>query len=93
MGKPAKGARKASQNSAKRGAKRRSQGAVNNYVGRKLRELRLSQGMTCKQVAQGIGISAGSYSGLENGWYRISLDNLFGILKALGAGPEEVWPP
>ncbi len=68
MGKPAKRARKASRKFAKRGAKRRSQGPVNNYVGRKLREIRMAQGMTCKQVAQRIGISAGSYSGLENGW-------------------------
>ncbi len=78
MGKPAKGARKPSRNLAKKDAKRRSQGAVNNYAGR---ELRLCQGMNCKQVAQPIGISAGSYSGLENGWYKISL---FRILQALG---------
>jgi transcriptional regulator with XRE-family HTH domain len=89
MGKPTNGAPKGSRKSAK---KERIRGAVNNYVARRLRELRTERGKTCQEVGRRIGISAASYSGLENGWYRISLDKLFAILKVLGVGVQEIWP-
>lgn len=73
-------------------AKQRSREPVNNFVGQRLREIRMQRGLTCREMAKRTGIAPGSYSCLENGWYRISLDNLFRILHTLGAKLGEVWP-
>lgn len=48
--------------------------------------------MTSQEVARRAGIAPGSYSCLENGWYKINLDNLFRILQVLKANVKEVWP-
>ena len=48
--------------------------------------------MTSQEVARRSGIAPGSYSCLENGWYKINLDNLFRILQVLKADVIEVWP-
>ncbi len=76
----------------KKQARRRTQGPVNNYVGRKLRTIRLAQGMTYQEAARRAGIPLSSYSCLERGWYKINVDHLFRMAGALGIGPEEVWP-
>ena len=70
----------------------KSMGRVNNYVSHRLREIRVRRKLTSKEVARRMGIPQGSYSALENGWYKISLDNLFRILQALKADVAEVWP-
>lgn len=48
--------------------------------------------MTSQEVARRSGIAPGSYSCLENGWYKINLDNLFRILQVLKSDVTEVWP-
>ncbi len=70
----------------------RSKGRINNYVGHRLREIRIAKKMTSQEVARRAGIAAGSYSCLENGWYKINLDNLFRILQVLKCDVTEVWP-
>ena len=71
----------------------RSKGkTVNNYVAHRLRQIRVERGLTSSELAQRTGIVLGSYSCLENGWYKINIDNLFKILQALQAKVSEVWP-
>ena len=72
--------------------KARSKGTINNYVAHRIRELRMERKITSQEMARRTGIAPGSYSCLENGWYKINLDNLFKILQALGAKVTEVWP-
>lgn len=71
----------------------RSKGPINNYIGHRLRELRLEKRLTSQEVARRAGMAPGSYSCLENGWYKINLDNLYRILWVLGAAVTDVWPP
>ncbi len=61
-------------------------------MGHRLREIRVARKMTSQEVARRSGIAPGSYSCLENGWYKINLDNLFRILQVLKAEVIEVWP-
>lgn len=70
----------------------RSTGAINNYVAHRLREVRTAKKLSSQEVARRTGIATGSYSCLENGWYRINLDNLFKILHALDIEVTDVWP-
>lgn len=77
--------------SASRGQKRGT-GRINDYVGHRLQKIRKARGLSCSETARRAGIPAGSYSCLENGWYRISLDNLFRILQVLKAEVTDIWP-
>lgn len=70
----------------------KSVGPINAFVAWRIRELRLTRNLSSKELAQRIGLPPGSYSCLENGFYNISLENLFKILQALQAGPQEIWP-
>lgn len=65
---------------------------VNLFVARRLRSLRLSKGLTCRELARKAGIPAGTYSTYENGWALISLERLFRLVQALGTSIREVWP-
>ncbi|HSR52823.1 MAG TPA: helix-turn-helix transcriptional regulator [Acidobacteriota bacterium] len=69
-----------------------SKGRINDYVGHRLQQIRKSRQMTSAEVARKAGIAPGSYSCLENGWYRMNLDNLFRILQVLKVDITEVWP-
>ncbi|MEE8584972.1 MAG: helix-turn-helix transcriptional regulator [Acidobacteriota bacterium] len=70
----------------------KSKGRVNDYVAHRLREIRVKRKLNSKEVARRTGIAPDSYSYLEDGWHKISLDNLFRILQALKADVAEVWP-
>ena len=65
---------------------------VNEFVRRRLRELRQSKRMRIKDLAQQSGIPTGSYGCMESGFYNISLDNLFRMLGVLEADIHDVWP-
>ncbi len=66
-------------------------------VGTRLRQLRKERGLTQTELARQIGIQQSDLSRMEKGEYRVSLDNLFGILGALdvavadffGGGPTQ----
>lgn len=47
-----------------------------SYFSEKIKELRLKNALTQKQIAQELGISQGNYSGLENGKNDPSLSTL-----------------
>jgi transcriptional regulator with XRE-family HTH domain len=49
-------------------------------VGRRLRRLRRERGLTQAELARQIGIQQSDLSRMEQGEYRVSLDNLFKIL-------------
>lgn len=65
---------------------------VNNLVRAKLRRLRKHKGLGLGELASVAGMPLSSYACLEAGHYKISLENLFRILKALQADIGEVWP-
>ncbi|HSR69215.1 MAG TPA: helix-turn-helix transcriptional regulator [Acidobacteriota bacterium] len=65
---------------------------VNSYVAKRIKELRISRGLSSHEVARRAGIALGSYNCLENDRYNINLDNLFRILQVHDAKPQEVWP-
>lgn len=52
----------------------------------------MAKKMSASDVARLAGIAPGSYSSLENGWYQISLENLFRIIQALKVDVKDVWP-
>jgi len=49
-------------------------------IGSRLRELRKNRGLTQAELARQIGIQQSDLSRMEQGTYRVSLDNLFKIL-------------
>jgi transcriptional regulator with XRE-family HTH domain len=49
-------------------------------IGSRLRELRKDRGLTQAELARQIGIQQSDLSRMEQGEYRVSLDNLFKIL-------------
>lgn len=55
-----------------------------------IKNSRKSQGLSQKQVAEKLGISAPAYSNLESGKFEITLKRLDEILVALGIEDEEV---
>ena len=62
----------------------------------RLRELRLAHGLTMKQLAdriaeQGVSISEGGISNVENGAKQASDRLLIAWMRALGADPLNVW--
>ena len=65
---------------------------LSEFVCHRIRRLRLEKGFPAGEVARRAGIANSSYSCLETGRYRMSLDNLFRILAVLGASIVEVWP-
>ncbi len=66
--------------------------AISKYVVQCIRQRRIEQGMRVQDMAKRTGIPLGSYSCLETGRYRMSLENLFRILAVLGVEIQEVWP-
>lgn len=65
---------------------------VNNYVSHVLRDIRLKKGISSDEAARRAGMHLGSFSCLENGFDKISLDNLFRMLGAVRAEVQDVWP-
>ena len=66
--------------------------AINAYVLECIRRVRIEKGLRVQDMAQRTGIPLGSYSCLETGRYRMSLENLFRILHVLGMDISDVWP-
>lgn len=65
---------------------------VSRYVVERVRGARIDRGLTIAEMAKRTGIPLGSYSCLETGRYRLSLDNLFLILGVLRLDLRHVWP-
>ena len=54
-----------------------------NDLGKRLRQNRINLKLTQSELAKKSGVSRRTISGLENGHYNISLNNLIDILRAL----------
>ncbi len=65
---------------------------VNDFVCASIRKHRMANGLRVADMAERTGIPLGSYSCLETGRYRMSLENLFRIIHVLGVEIAEVWP-
>jgi DNA-binding XRE family transcriptional regulator len=58
-------------------------------VGRRMRELRNQAGLTQEAVAEAAGLTRQFYLAVEAGQRTLSLDHVFAIADALGAGPRD----
>lgn len=59
------------------------------WVSKKLRELRLSRGLTLQATADRIGSVHSRVSDTESGLYDIKVGTLFKLLDALGTTPND----
>lgn len=58
-------------------------------IGSRLRKLRKQRQLTQAELARQIGIQQSDLSRMEKGEYRVSLDNLFKILRVFGVEVSE----
>lgn len=65
---------------------------INEYVRKKLKELRQSKGLTASEVAERLGLPRTSYVSMESGAYNIKLDHVYRVLAVLDADILDVWP-
>lgn len=65
---------------------------INEFVRKRIRRLRTAKRIPIARFLDQAGIPGSSYSDMETGTYRISLDNLFRILGVLEADIDDVWP-
>jgi len=70
----------------------RNKTAINDLVRKKLKQIRLAQGVRLRQAARRSGIPVSSYAQMESGYYRIHMDSLFRMLGALELDINDVWP-
>ncbi|CAN5634800.1 XRE family transcriptional regulator [soil metagenome] len=64
--------------------------SVDERVRRRLRELRLEQGLTLQQVSDRANIDISMLSRLESGKRRLALDHLPGLAAALGVSTDDL---
>ncbi len=69
-----------------------SRWAINDFVRKRLRNLRLARGLSGKEFASRLGIPRTSYVSLETGAYNFKLDVLFKALAILEADIQDIWP-
>ncbi|WP_245545973.1 TetR family transcriptional regulator [Nocardia higoensis] len=62
-------------------------------LGRRLRQARQRQGMTLREVAPALGVSVGTWSGVENGTTRITDDRLRAAAGLFGMDADELRAP
>ena len=64
--------------------------SIDERVRRRLRELRLEQGLTLQQVSARANIDISMLSRLESGKRRLALDHIPGLAAALGVSTDEL---
>ncbi len=64
--------------------------SIDERVRRRLRELRLEQGLTLQQVSDRANIDISMLSRLESGKRRLALDHLPGLAAALGVSADDL---
>ena len=64
--------------------------SIDERVRRRLRELRLEQGLTLQQVSDRANIDISMLSRLESGKRRLALDHIPGLAAALGVSTDEL---
>lgn len=58
--------------------------------GRRVRDIRLSRGMTQKQLAKAAGLRSDYLSEVERGVQNIALINIYRLLNALNVWPDDL---
>lgn len=61
-------------------------------LGKKIRELRLSQGYSQENFAYEVGLERSYYGGIERGEYNVAAINLMKIAKTLNVEVGELFP-
>lgn len=64
--------------------------SIDDRVRRRLRELRLEQGLTLQQVSERANIDISMLSRLESGKRRLALDHISGLAAALGVSADDL---
>ena len=64
---------------------------IKKLLGKRIKEVRKSKGLTQEQVAEIIGMEPASLSNIENGRYYPTSDNLEKIINVLGVKPSELY--
>lgn len=62
------------------------------YIAKKLKELRIQNGLTQHDLANNAAISANSYARIERGEVSPSLDTFEKLVKALGVKSSDILP-
>ena len=68
-------------------------GAMQTYVGNRIRSLRRALGLTQGELAKKYGSTINSHSRYENGNVVMGIDKFFAIADALGVTPNDLAPP
>jgi transcriptional regulator with XRE-family HTH domain len=69
------------------------EGAIDERVRRRIRELRAERGLTLRQVAERAHLDLSTLSRLESGKRRLALDHLPGLAAALGVTADDLIGP
>jgi|JI10StandDraft_1071094.scaffolds.fasta_scaffold19827_7 transcriptional regulator with XRE-family HTH domain len=56
---------------------------INQLCALRIKEIRTEMGLTCQAMADDLGLTIGSYSAIENGKVKITIDRLQQIAKVL----------
>lgn len=64
---------------------------IKKALGKRIKEIRVSLGLTQEEVAEKIEINPSSYCNIENGKYYPTAENLDKILLALNISPSEIF--
>jgi DNA-binding XRE family transcriptional regulator len=63
------------------------------FSGEKLKDLRLKEGLTQKEVAEFLGLAQISITGFENGRTALSAQNIYLLSCLFGVKPSKFFPP
>lgn len=61
-------------------------GTINGLIGARLREARRARGLSCRQVAERVGVSVQMIQKYEYGRADIPISRFFRVCEALGVG-------
>ena len=73
--------------------KTKSKSEIDDYIGSRIRECRLSLHLTQEQLARALGVSFQQVQNYEKGANGISAVGLFGICKILNVSLTSMFPP
>ena len=73
--------------------KTKSKSEIDDYIGSRIRECRLSLHLTQEQLARALGVSFQQVQNYEKGANGISAVGLFGICKSLNVSLTSMFPP
>jgi transcriptional regulator with XRE-family HTH domain len=84
------GLSRAKQSPTSETASNRTPTSADHNVGRRIRHLRRSQGLTLKELAARVGVTGAQFHRYEMGSTRVAAGRLIAIAAALGVLPEQL---